>query len=93
MHGLVERLMLNGLEAPEGGPGFRNARAGADPVSVLFQICGMRPIFWRGDVTGAKWFLRDDNTGAIGATYSAGVSDDIIQNAIPIATNTILIIS
>ncbi len=29
----------------------------------------------------------------IGAIYNGGVNDDIIQNAIPIATNTILIIS
>jgi hypothetical protein len=38
-------------------------------------------------------FLRDDNTGAYGAVYTGGVNDDITQNAIPIATNTILIIS
>ncbi len=37
-------------------------------------------------------FLRDDNTGAKAAIYTGGVNDDITQNAIPIATNTILII-
>jgi hypothetical protein len=36
-----------------------------------------------------KSILRDDNTGPI---YTGGVNDDMIQNAIPIATNTILII-
>jgi hypothetical protein len=50
----------------------------------------MRPIYM-GEVRllVLKLFLRDDNTGSI---YTGGVSDDIIQNAIPIATNTILII-
>ena len=37
MHGLVERMMLNGLEAPEGGPGFRVPGPVAGPVSVLFS--------------------------------------------------------
>ena len=38
-------------------------------------------------------FLPDDNTGVSGAFYTGGVNDDITQNAIPITTNTILIIS
>jgi len=49
-------------------------------------------VIWGQDDTGAEWFLRDDNTGAKGAIYTGAVNDDMIQNAIPIATNTILII-
>ena len=49
-------------------------------------------MIWGQDDTGAEWFLRDDNIGAKGAIYTGVVNDDMIQNAIPIATNTILII-
>lgn len=36
--------------------------------------------------------LRDDNTGENGTAYTGAVNDDIIQNAMPIPTSTILII-
>jgi hypothetical protein len=73
---------------------FGISRTGADLFrSVLFFRSAK---FWpvnRGQmILMLKWFLRNDTTSANWYRYTGGVSVDIIQNAMPIATSTTLII-
>ena len=72
--------------------GFLIPRTGANPDSVLFSDLRNETKYSGDRIILVMRFLRDDNTGAYGAIYTGGVNDDITQNAIPIATNTILII-